>query len=68
MMDLKKIRARLVFSAVWVAITAGIVTQIKDLEQIRLVDFVTISAFGASIGVMIVFLVLYIKYRKNKPE
>ena len=64
-METKKLKRNLVISALMVAITSGGITRIPNLEQIRLMDFLLILVCGICIGVMIVNIGLYIRF-KNK--
>ena len=66
-METKKLKRNLVISALMVAITSGGITRIPNLEQIRLVDFLLILVCGICIGVMIVNIGLYIRF-KNKEK
>jgi hypothetical protein len=67
-METKKLKRNLVISALMVVITSGGITRIPNLEQIRLVDFFLILVSGICIGVMIVNIGLYIRFKNKETK
>jgi hypothetical protein len=61
----KKLKRSLIISAAMIVLISATTLQITKPYQIRLIEFLTILVLGVAIGVFIVNLSLYLKFRKG---
>jgi hypothetical protein len=64
-MDPKQLKRNLVTSGSMLAIVAAVCTQTTKNVQIRTIEFLSILVLGMALGVLIVNLALYIRFRKK---
>jgi len=65
-MDQKKIKRILLVALVFMVISFGNVTRLKDIDTIRAVDIVSLLTCGVGIGAVLTCLAMLIISRKNK--
>jgi hypothetical protein len=65
-MDMNRVKRGLRISAIVVILSAGTLSRLSGIEDVRLIEFVTILVCGVGIGVFVTNLRLYFKLRKTQ--